>query len=105
MKVIKVGKGLNILNITQKGKYYVIISNSDNNVSCSRTSDTVRVNAYNLPVVSLQNVHVCDTAQRAKLSASDISHGNNITYQWKNLITGQNVGTDSVLFVTNEDFY
>ncbi|WP_375560832.1 gliding motility-associated C-terminal domain-containing protein [Bernardetia sp. OM2101] len=101
----RVGNGRETLNVTQTGKYFVIISNSDNNVSCSRTSDTVTVNAYDLPVVLVEDVHVCDTAQSARLSASDISHGNMISYEWKNLNTGQNVGSDSILFVTNEDFY
>ena len=102
---VRVGNGREVLNVTQTGKYFVIVSNSANNVSCSRTSDTVKVNAYTLPVVSVADVHVCDTAQSAKLSASDISHGNTISYEWKNLRTGQVMGTDSILFVRNEDFY
>jgi len=101
----RIGNGREELNVTQTGQYFVIVSNSANNVSCSRTSDTIRVNAYDLPVVSVEDVHVCDTAQSARLSASDISHGNTISYEWKNLNTGQNIGTDSILFVTNEDFY
>ncbi len=86
------------IEATQTGNYTVRVT--DPNTGCSGT-DAVFVQLGDFPTVNLADtVSVCQT-ERLTLDASDASHLPTFTYAWNVLGSGQTLGREATLEVSN----
>ncbi len=113
MQIVWIGAGLLPLGtdnrsriVTQSGVVTVIVTDTSKASLC-RTVKYIDVKINDIPLIepALKDYKICEDTISIRLNALHPTHASNATYAWRNLKTGEVVGTEGFLNLSFENDY